>query len=526
MTWKKKPLARIILVGVIGLFPRQSTALDIHQLDPRTTLTVGLTKGITDISGVGDNNLTITQVNFLLYDFLFHFHPSNRYKYVNVLVKDVQHDTEEKEWVITLMRGATFHDGHPLTAEDVKISLDLAMKPGNPRLDFLDTIQRVEVVSRFQVRFHLKSSNPRFLENTLYNVPIVPKHVIDAVGFEKFKTTPVGSGPYKLVRWVKGKYLLLERNEQYWGGIPRIKHVLFKTNLSNEVLNIEVEAGKLDIVPDTEASSIHLGLLRKKVNVLSPESLDYYFLAFNFAKKTTQDVRFRKALLMAFNTDRFIYDLFYQNKGGIRAYSPIPPSMWPQDLDYQKTHTPQYNPQEAERLFKELEAEGTLDRTAPFKIVCRGKHYRRLIMQALAHTLVYRFGFKNVQFGIVPGWKLFTQTIKDAHIYSFGMGHDNPDPNIDIIGQDSPHNYIQYRQKDVNRWLQEERKTRDPQKRSALIIKITRQVLFKDYAWGMLFHKKSFFLVNKRVQGIVVSGVGYFYLFNPFEENPISAYIE
>ena len=455
----------------------------------------------------------------------FSFNPRNHFKYEPLIVKKTDHNHDYTIWKLIIKKGVRFHNGSLLTAKDIKYSIDQGNQESNPRIDFLGIIKKVEVINKQTLKITLKKPTPRFLETSLYNVPIVPKNYITKIGLAKFKKKPIGSGPYKFVHWEKGNFLLLERNDKYWGGKPAIKFILFKMNLTNEVLNIEIEAGNIDIVPDTEPTGINLGLLRKKVNVHTPESLDYYYINFNINKKPTSDVRFRKAILSAFNFDNFITDLFSLNKGGIRAYSPLPPIMWPQDIEYQKSHTPKYSVKEAEKVFQQLEKEGVLDRSKPLILITRGKRYRMVIMQALANTLAYTFNFTNVRFRVVPEWEKFTVELKDSHMHSFGMGHDSHDPNVDIFGV-SPYNYFNYNDEEVINWLTAQHKETDRNIRAKYLINILRKALYKDFIWGMLFHKKSFFLTTKRIQNLYVSGVGYFYLFHPFKSKPISAYLE
>ncbi len=291
------------------------------------------------------------------------------------------------------------------------------------------------------------------------------------------------------------------------------------------MLNIEIEAANLDIVPDTELSNLNIGILRKKINIQTPESLDYYYFAFNINQKPTSDVRFRKAILHSFDFNTFIKDLFKTNNGGIRAYSPIPPSLWPQDLDYQSNHLPKYDPELAKKLFKQLEEEKILDRTKPLIIAVRGKRYRTIIMKAMANNLAYQYGFNNVHFKVITDWNKFQKTIPESHMHSFGMGLDNPDPNIDIFGENQ-YNYFKYRNPDIDKWLKAEHQESTREKRAPLLVKIMRKALYQDFVWGMLFHKRTFFLTSKRINGLVVSGVGYFFVYNPFDKAPVDAYLE
>jgi ABC-type transport system substrate-binding protein len=129
-----------------------------------------------------------------------------------------------------LRKGVTFHNGDPLTAEDVKFSF--ARYRGSSAKALHDRVARVEIVDANRVRFVLKAPWPDFL--TFYGTPatgaawIVPKRYVERVGDDGFKRAPVGAGPYKLVSFSPGVELALEANESYWGKVPSVKRLVFR----------------------------------------------------------------------------------------------------------------------------------------------------------------------------------------------------------------------------------------------------------------------------------------------------------
>lgn len=111
-------------------------------------------------------------------------------------------------------------DGQPLTAEDVKFSFETAAK--NPRVGNLGDIQNIEVKNAKEVVFHMKQPNSLFLY-TIARLPIVPKHAYK----EGYGQMPIGSGPYKMVKWDKGQQMVVEANEYYFKGKPKLKKITF-----------------------------------------------------------------------------------------------------------------------------------------------------------------------------------------------------------------------------------------------------------------------------------------------------------
>jgi peptide/nickel transport system substrate-binding protein len=129
-----------------------------------------------------------------------------------------------------LRKGVRFHNGEPVTAEDVKFSFERYR--GTAAASFKARVAAVEVVDPQRVRFRFKQPWPDFL--TFYGTPatgagwIVPKKYLEKVGDDGFKKAPVGAGPYKFVSFTPGVELVLEAYEQYWRKVPSVKRLVFK----------------------------------------------------------------------------------------------------------------------------------------------------------------------------------------------------------------------------------------------------------------------------------------------------------
>ena len=129
-----------------------------------------------------------------------------------------------------LRKGVTFHNGEPVTAEDVKFSFERYR--GISAKTLKDRVASIETPDPRHVRFRLKQPWPDFM--TIYCTPatgaawIVPKKYVEKVGEEGFKKAPVGAGPYRFVSFTPGVELVLEANEGYWRKTPSVKRLVFK----------------------------------------------------------------------------------------------------------------------------------------------------------------------------------------------------------------------------------------------------------------------------------------------------------
>jgi len=149
-----------------------------------------------------------------------------------------------------LRKGVRFHNGDPVTAEDVKYSFERYR--GISAKALKDRTAAVEVVDAGRVRFRLKQPWADFL--TFYATPatgaawIVPKKYVEKVGEEGFKKAPIGAGPYRFVSFNPGVELVLEAFDGYWRKTPSVKRLVFKSVPDPATRLAMLKTGEADIV--------------------------------------------------------------------------------------------------------------------------------------------------------------------------------------------------------------------------------------------------------------------------------------
>jgi peptide/nickel transport system substrate-binding protein len=148
-----------------------------------------------------------------------------------------------------LRKNVTFHDGSPVTAEDVKFSFERYR--GTNAKQLKDRVAAVETPGPLQVRFRLKEPWPDFL--LFYTAAsgagwIVPKKYVERVGDEGFKKAPIGAGPYKFVSFTPGVELVMEAYERYWRKTPNVKRIVFKVVPDETTRLAALKRGEVDIV--------------------------------------------------------------------------------------------------------------------------------------------------------------------------------------------------------------------------------------------------------------------------------------
>ena len=164
------------------------------------------------------------------------------------LAQGVNQSEDGLEYEFVLRPGAKFHNGDPVTAEDVKFSFDRYRGSSHDLLK--GRVAEVAVLDPHRVRFRLKSRWSDFL--TFYSTAsgagwIVPKKYIEKVGDAGFKQAPVGAGPYKFVSFTPGVELVLAAFDQYWRKPPQVKRLVWKVIPEETTRLAALKRGEVDI---------------------------------------------------------------------------------------------------------------------------------------------------------------------------------------------------------------------------------------------------------------------------------------
>jgi len=148
-----------------------------------------------------------------------------------------------------LRKGAKFHNGEPVTSDDVKFTFERYRGVSSKTLK--DKVAAIETPDPRRVRFRLKQPWPDFL--AFYATPatgaawIVPHKYVDKVGDDGFKKAPIGAGPYRFVSFTPGVELVLEANDSYWRKTPNVKRLVFKSVPDASTRLAMLKRGEADI---------------------------------------------------------------------------------------------------------------------------------------------------------------------------------------------------------------------------------------------------------------------------------------
>src|SRR5437867_4388261 len=218
---------------------------------------------------------------------------------------------DDTTWEVKLRKGVKFHDGTPFSARDVKATFDRVLNPEN-KLTARGNhakIKSVEVVDDLTVRFKTDGAYPLFVERLTAQVMQSDK-VIREKGHEWMQGNPVGTGPYKLVKWAKKQEHLLLRNDDYWGPKPAFKYVRIRIIPEQATQIAELISGGVDIIkavpPDQMDVINKSGQARTSTSPILRTAFIQLDQAGRSGKNPFQDRRVRLAANLAVDMDSII----------------------------------------------------------------------------------------------------------------------------------------------------------------------------------------------------------------------------
>ena len=254
-------------------------------------------------------------------------------------------------WRIKLRGDATWHDGKPFTADDVKFTLDLLRDPnfpaasraGHERLRDITVVSPTEITWKMDTPF---SPYPAILAWTW----IVPKHLLEGqsdLHSSPFLRAPVGTGPFKWGDRVPGDHITLVANEAYFGEGPFVERVVYKYVPDLTVLYTQFRTGDIDYISLQGISADHYKeaqALPSRVIVATPTaSIENFY--FNLGLPQFKDKAVREALYMSLDKKSIIEELYYGVPRPTESY--LPPSSWAFNADLPKQV---YDPEKAKAL--------------------------------------------------------------------------------------------------------------------------------------------------------------------------------
>jgi microcin C transport system substrate-binding protein len=244
---------------------------------------------------------------------------------------------DDRSWVIFALRPeARWHDGKPITVEDVIWSLDILKRKGQPFFRFYyGSVAGAEKLGPHRVKFTFSEKGNRELPLIIGQMPILPKHYWATRNFEATTLEPpLGSGPYRIASFEPGRYVISERVKDYWGknlpvnrgqdNFDRIRYDYFR---DDTVIREALKSGQIDFRLENQAKAwaldydvpaVRAGWLKKEeIRHFNPTGMQAF--VYNTRRAIFKDRRVRQALAYAFDFEWTNKNLFFSQY--VRTYS-------------------------------------------------------------------------------------------------------------------------------------------------------------------------------------------------------------
>lgn len=282
------------------------------------TIEAGISYALsTGFDPLSSSGATPMAANLHIFEGLIELHPATREPY-NALAAADPKKVNDITYQVTIRDGATFHDGTPVTTEDVAFSFTRVMDPANKSLfsQFIPFIQDVKPVDATTVEFTLKYAFPGFGPR-ISVVKIVPKAL--ATDLKAFDAAPVGTGPYKLISAIKDDKIVFEAFAGYNGPKPALAKGMTWLLLSDAAARVTaVQSGRVQAIEDVPY--LDIDGLKSRVKVESVQSFGLMFLMFNCNKAPFNNKLVRQALHYGLDKDAIIKKALFGNAKPASSY--------------------------------------------------------------------------------------------------------------------------------------------------------------------------------------------------------------
>lgn len=415
---------------------------------------------------------------------------------------------ENTRYVVPLRDDVTFHNGDPLTAEDVKYSFLAPIEEETPLQGIFQVIDSITVVDEHTVQFDLQYPFAMFMD--LLTHQIVPKSVREE-DKEAFNTeNPVGSGPFRFVDWEESSYVTLERWDDYWGDqTPNVSSVEFVPITESTTRVTELRTGNQDVIETIPPKLWSTVENMQDASIGAVESIGYFYVAFNMNEGPTQDLKVREAIDYSFSMDDAVQQFI--EPAGVRQYSPMPGPIvedWGFPVDQWKDIPNDKDIEQAEQLFSEADVPSDWN----CKIIVPPDDNRENIGISIANGIKeagYNANVQRLDWGTLLS-QAYTGNADDYNIYVLGwVRYPDPDDfmyNLFHTDATGDNQGVYYENEEVMNQISQARQSIDREERKELYTQAITTIL-EDKVHLPAFNYKNSYGIHSRVQDLDVHPV-------------------
>jgi peptide/nickel transport system substrate-binding protein len=408
-----------------------------------------------------------------------------------LLAESFEMSDDRTTYDFMLREDATFTNGEPFTAEDVKFSIErvqsdewtISLKQA------MDVVDSVEVVSPTHARVTLSAPSNRWLFQMTTRIGAM----FSREGVDDLANEPIGTGPYMLDEWVRGDRLVLERNPDYWGEAPAVGTVTLRYFDDPTALNNALLSGGIDVIGTVQApEALEQFSDEDTYQIIEGTTNGEVVLSFNNSQAPLDDRLVRQAIKHAIDHEA-VLETAWAGRGSLIGSMVPPTDPWYEDL----TGLYPYDPERAEQL---LEEAGATDIELAFRIPNLPYAVSAAqVVQSQLEEVGITAGIDVLEFPAVWLEEVFTNADYDMSIIS----HVEP---RDLTTFGDPDYYWRYDNSEVQRLLDEADKA-DTDTRDENMREVARAIA-EDAAADWLFLLPNLIVAKTNVEGLPPNRVG------------------
>ena len=313
-------IAAVVVMAGLMAAPAFATSSSPSPGSGSTIMRVGLLEDADNLNPFIMLQGTAWMVMHLNYDWLVGFDPKTLTPRPEVATSwSVSPD--QKTWTFHIRQGMTWQDGQPVTAYDVAFTFNYIIKNKlNNFAVYTSGITGAKAIDSYTCEIYTDAPKPNMLA---MEVPILPEHIWSKISGKAASTTYannppiVGSGPFQVVKWVRGSYIELKANKTYWKGAPHIDELLFEIYTNANSMVGDLKSGAIDAAVSVPLADF--AGLKATPGITAIPAVSFWFteLGFNcynspnsMGNPVLLDQRFRQALQYAVNRQDIVNTAF------------------------------------------------------------------------------------------------------------------------------------------------------------------------------------------------------------------------
>ena len=287
-----------------------------------------------------------------IYDTLLYYSPDGTKDPEPRIAESYEISDDGLDYTFHLRDDVTFHDGTPVTADDVVFSIEL-YKASEYQGSQISMLSSVEATDEHTVVCHLDAPYSPFLQGICS--PMIASKAYYESSEDDFVNNPIGTGPYKFVSRAKGSNIKLEANEDYYRGAPEIKEVTFEVIPDSSTKAIALQTGEVNFAEIDSATKPQLEA-NPAITIAEVPTSAFSYIAMNTEKEPFNDVKVRQAINYAIDRDNLVA-VCYDGEAEVNSNICAKERFGYSDDQFQYT----YDPEKAKELLEEAGIETPYD---------------------------------------------------------------------------------------------------------------------------------------------------------------------